>query len=172
MATEKKSNVDYNKKVKSQDLYALTVTFKYLHCKSPKGQFKETAPYLTKLLSRSTEFWIIPEFRHTTGDIHYHGVIKIKDYIKWHKSTLPSLKSLGFICIKLIHKDKYDGWEEYCKEEIYIAKGLLGDYFPLRSKIEFKQKDLKTKRLMDDYILECLNASSEESVEEKLPLND
>lgn len=172
MTTENKV---YNKVMSKVD-YALTITYKHLHCKTPKGMFKETAPYLTKLLNRSTEFSLYCEFRHNTGALHWHGVIRIIDHIKWHKQTLPSLKSLGFICIKMIgkthdlnrrYKDAMEGWINYCSKEIEIAKGLLGDFFPLTKVIEFKKKDLKTGHIMDDYIL-----NAEVSVEQETRQDD
>lgn len=150
-------NLAYNNEVKKSQEYAITITFKHLHCKSPKGMFKETSPYLTKLLSRSTNFSIIPEFRHTTGDIHYHGIISIVDYIKWHKSTLPSLKSLGYLCIKPLKNDLKDGWVKYYHKEIDIANSILGELFPLTRIIEFKKKTVTTEyHGMDDYIVNCL----------------
>lgn len=160
------TNIQYNNNVKLLEEYAITVTYKYLHCKTPRGQFKESAPYLTRILKRSTSFNIIPEFRHTTGDIHYHGIICITDYIKWHKSTLPELKRLGFVCIKKIHKDLRDGWIKYYTKEIDIAKGILGDYFPLTSEIQFKPKDLKINNVMDNYILKDAEISVEQETRE------
>lgn len=172
-------NKEYNQSVARPADYAITITFKHLHTKSPKGMFKETAPYLTKLLSRSTTFSLVIEFRHETGDAHYHGVIQITDYIKWHRDTLPSLKRLGFVCIKVIgcslykrrYTDMFKGWEKYYTKEIDIARGLLGDYFPLTKVIEFKPKDLKTNNIMEDYILnDCAKEDYEEgtkSIEEE-----
>lgn len=168
-------NEEYNRSVTKLADYALTITFKHLHTKSPKGMFKETAPYLTKLLNRSTIFSIVPEFRHTTGDIHYHGVIQITDYIKWHKDTLPSLKRLGYVCIKMIggkscvlkrsYYDMFKGWEKYYTKEIDIARGLLGDYFPITKEIVFKPKELKTSNVMEDYILnDCAKEDYEKRV--------
>lgn len=162
------NNKDYNDEIESKKYYAITITFKHLHCKTPKGQFKETAPYLTKLLKRSTDFSIIPEFRISNNSIHYHGIISINDRIKWHKSTLPSLQSLGFICIKPLKQNGFDGWVKYYHKEIDICNAILGNLFPLDSEIAFKakEKDIKIDSVFDMYILKCTDENSEENVKE------
>lgn len=149
-------NSDYNKAITDKNEYALTVTFKHLHCKSAKGQFKETAPYLTKILKRSCLFDIVPEFRVHDGSIHYHGRIQIIDRIKWIKETLPSLKRLGFICIKILKDDIKNGWIKYYHKEIDIANAVLGNYFPLMSEISFKKSKPKPNPSIDDLVVEGL----------------
>lgn len=155
------SNKEYNKTVESKKEYAFTMTFKRLNCKTPRGQFYETAPYLTKILERSTLFSLMPEWRHTTGDIHYHGILKIYDLVKWIKSTLPTLKSLGYLLLKPIKEGYKEGWKEYYNKELIIAEGILPSVpFPIESRIHkvVNKFDLKTYSVMDDYILECLNS--------------
>lgn len=141
----------------SSDPYALTMTFKYLKCKTPQGQFRETIQYLTKILNRSCEFVLYPEWRHTTGHIHYHGTIIIKDMIKYFKSTLPALKGLGFILIKKI--DDKDKWDKYCTKEKYIAEGILGIKLPISCQLEYKPnqnrlKDMSCIELIEQYVEE------------------
>lgn len=127
------TNKEYNKKAITKQVYALTITFKVLYRASPLGQFWETAPYLCKLLDRSTEYKIVPEWRITNGSIHYHGIVRITDNIKWLKQTLPRIKSQGFVCIKPC-TDKPgidDTWERYYTKDIDIAKGILPAYLSL-----------------------------------------
>lgn len=154
------SNKEYNKTVESKTEYAFTMTFKRLNCKTPRGQFYETAPYLTKVLERSTSFSIMPEWRHTTGDIHFHGILRIYDMIKWLKQTLPTLKSMGFLLLKPLKEKGKEGWNDYYNKEIIIAEGILPSVpLPIESRIYklVNKKDLKTYSVMDDYILECLS---------------
>lgn len=153
--TDKKDNSKTSNEVVE---YAITLTFKKLHCKSPYGQFKETAPAITKLLHRSCKFELFPEWRHATGDIHYHGIIRIVDHIKWLKQTLPSLKGHGFILIKKI--DNKSKWDEYCKKERDISKGILPDQItlPIDRVVEVVRKHKKTLVCMNtSNITECLN---------------
>lgn len=126
--------------------HAITITIKRLHNKSPLGQFKETIVYITDILSDSCEFELYPEWRHSTGEIHYHGAIKIVDYIKWLKSTLPSLKRLGFNCIKKMDNPKK--WYEYCNKELHIAKALILDItMPIRKQVvRIKSKNKRGKQ--------------------------
>lgn len=116
--------------------YAITITFGYLKCKTPGGQFKETISYLTKILDRSCDFKLWPEWRTTTGHIHYHGVVWIKDKIKWFKETLPKISSLGFKLLKKI--DNEDKWQKYCVKEQNIAESILGISIPITKPIIFK----------------------------------
>lgn len=157
------SNVEHNKKVESKTYYALTITYKYLHCKTPRGQFYEVIPYTTKLLSQSTFFELVPEFRITNGSIHCHCIIQIKDRIKWLKSTLPSLKRLGFYLVKPI--DNLTKWRQYIEKEIDVIQSIVSVPIPIDTQIILKKEGIKTYSVMDDYILEC----TEENFEEKEP---
>jgi len=113
---------------KDGENYAITITFATLRSNFPKQQFRETITYVTKTLKQSTSFIIVPEWRITNGSIHYHGTIHIFDKVKWYKSTLPSLKKMGYCLIKKI--DNYDKWNSYLAKEQCVAQGILGeDYF-------------------------------------------
>lgn len=137
--------------------YAITVTFKRLFSKSALGMFKETAPVLTRILHQSTSYELYPEWRHTTGDIHYHGKVVIKDYIKWFKSTLPYLKRLGFCLIKKI--DNMEKWDNYLKKEQYIAKAISPLPLPITKQVLIvkskkqmpKAKDLSVYEILKQY---------------------
>lgn len=118
-------NKTYNKLVSVKQIYAFTVTYKAHRRLTAQGQFNDTIPYLTKLLNESTEFKLIPEWRMTTGDIHYHGILQIVDPIKWIKHTIRALKRLGFILIKPI--DNLDKWTKYYTKEENIARAIVGD---------------------------------------------
>lgn len=127
---------------KGTDFYAITITFAYLHNKSAVGQFWEVIPYCTKVLNSATEFQIVPEWRITNGSIHVHGVIQIKDKIKWFMSTLPAIKRMGYCLIKKI--DNMSKWTEYYKKEMSIAQTLVPIIRqPIRTVI--KKQKIKTK---------------------------
>lgn len=156
------SNKEYNKKVEALQYYALTVTFKRLHCKTPRAQYWETICELTKTLSRSTKYCLVPEWRlagSNPGSIHYHGTIMIFDRVKWLKQTLPSIKRLGFICIKPIKKEGLKGWNKYFTKEIEIAEQIVGHPMPIEEVMQrLKVSDTKTYYSIDDYIItECLS---------------
>lgn len=132
--------------------FAITITFSKLLARTPNGMFKETIPELSRVLWLSTDFLIWPEWRLATGDIHYHGVIYIHDKIKWHKSTLPSLKRFGFFKIKPI--DNYDKWIKYCTKEEQIATDITNVKLPIETSIKLvasKKKGPKHWTISDWY---------------------
>lgn len=147
-------NKAYNKKVESKTKYALTITYKYLHCRTPRGQFYEVIPYTTKLLQKSTFFELVPEFRITNGSIHCHCIIEIRDRIKWLKQTLPGLKRLGFYLVKPI--DNLEKWKKYIEKEVDVIQSIVPYPMPITTEIIIKKEGLKTYSIMDDYIIECL----------------
>lgn len=168
-------HLDYAKKIckrmldekqKDLEVLALTVTFRSLHSKSPEGQLKETLPALTLLLHRSCYFDIYPEYRITTGDIHYHCMIRIFDKIKWLKSTLPSLKGLGFILVKKI--DDLEKWTSYCLKEVDIIRGIVGSKLEVPITRHVKLVKVKSKRLKEWSISEWYeNVEKEIETEEE-----
>lgn len=115
-----------------KDSYALTITFSDVpHNMSAKAQFKNTYKVVLKILEESTEYSIYPEWRTTNNSIHYHGTIKIKDKIKWHKSTYRKLSRLGFIKIKKV--DELKGWLKYCEKEKEVAESIIGIVMPMKN---------------------------------------
>lgn len=114
-------------------ILAYTQTISNLRTKMPASQFKESAPYLTKTLGRSTEYLLVPEWRTNTGEIHYHGIILVKDKVKWFKETLPALKSLGFEKIKNI--DWIEKWIDYIVKEAEVANRILKLPMPITDRV-------------------------------------
>jgi len=140
-------------------ILAYTQTFKSVHSKRPMGQFRETAPYLTKLLDRAADFIIVPEWRDTNGSIHYHGILILRDRYKWQKSTLPSLKCLGFVLIKPI--DNMVKWIEYFIKDALLAEQLVLTRMPIYSVLVIKKKKNKVFT-WDGFIEESLIPSEAE----------
>lgn len=62
------------------------------------------------------------------GRLHYHGVINIKDMIKWYKTSVKLLNRLGFI--KLC-KFKSHGWIKYIRKDWEITKIVLELNYPI-----------------------------------------
>lgn len=156
------------KKTYYDEPYAITITFGYLKCKTPQGQFMETIGYITKILNRSCEFRIWPEWRVTTGHIHYHGTVWIKDKIKWFKDTIPKLNSLGYKLIKKI--DDESKWETYCKKEENIAKDILSIEIPINKPIIYKSKHKKSFKGMS--CIEILSNVQEKDLQTEIDQSD
>lgn len=76
----------------------------------------------------SKYFMLYPEV-DLQGRLHYHGVIKINDPIKWYKSVLPYIKAtLGFVLLKPLNTTK-----DMLKWNIYSSKSwpAMRDIFKL-----------------------------------------
>ena len=131
-------------------LYAITITFKEIHSKTPKGQFKETYKTVCRILAQSTDFEIYPEYRLLSGEIHYHGTIDIKDNIKWLKATLRQLKGLGFCKLKKI--DDLQGWLKYCEKEMSQSQELIGLKLPIKNEMWKHNPKLEQILIEDDKV--------------------
>jgi len=82
--------------------YFITVTYKNMPLIRPHEQLSWTAQRLQKQLDKCCDYIMIPELQ-MTGVIHYHGVIKITDKIKYFKSVLPWIKiNCGFVKVEKI----------------------------------------------------------------------
>lgn len=125
------------------EIYAYTQTFKSIKSTGPRGQFKETAPYLTKLLGRSCDYCIVPEWRTGSGEIHYHGVIIIKDKVKWLRSTRGCLVNLGFLKLKSI--DNMQKWMKYFLKEVVVAEEITKLSMPMFDPVILSSKVGSTK---------------------------
>jgi len=103
---------------------AFTQTFSKIHTHKPLSQFNETAPHLCKTLGRMGVLYVIfPEFRLLTGDIHYHGVLKVIDKVRYQKNRY-ELKRYGYTCFKFI--DNIDKWISYITKDYEVNQKTLG----------------------------------------------
>lgn len=76
-------------------------------------------------LRRCSTFILYPELT-LAGHLHFHGIVKVEDRIKWYRQVLPNIKLHGFVCIKEI--TNYQGWIEYCsKDQEHMTKILKVD---------------------------------------------
>lgn len=74
-------------------------------------QYYNTAPQVDRMLRASTNFFIVPEYNKRQR-IHFHGLVQIKDPIKFGKQTYHMLYNRGMLRIKAI--DRYHKWISYC----------------------------------------------------------
>lgn len=94
----------------------------------PRKQYKTLLDYI--LLSAYKYFRLfvfVPEM-NANGNVHIHGFYVVKDKIAYLKQFLPKCKQLGFtLC-----KTKVDiKWFEYCKKDIEVTIGVIGDDLPI-----------------------------------------
>lgn len=110
---------------KKRDIKTIAITWapnNTFHTNDPKIGFSMAVQILKKIRTVSKEFTLYPELGVSGSNIHFHGVIKLHDEIKWYKSVLPILKRNGFIKIKAKYND---GWLEYCTKDWEVFKNVL-----------------------------------------------
>lgn len=98
------------------NLYAITISppyspehIKHLHCQYTY----EIRRWCNKF---SKHYMMYPEFDDETR-LHYHGVIRVEDWIKFHKTRLTFQRTVGFVKIKpLTTFRRHLGWLMYCQK--------------------------------------------------------
>lgn len=71
---------------------------------------------LCKILPRSCRNYSIMYEISDAGKPHCHGFVVIKDSIKFNKSTIPTLRSNGFIKVNKATSLKWDTFKYHCKD--------------------------------------------------------
>lgn len=94
----------------------------------PIFQFESTIGSIVNLGLCCDYYEMYPELT-VAGNIHYHGVIRVKDKIKWYKKVLPTLRYKGYVCVK---KDPDEKWKEYIRKDKDIMERILCRNFPIQ----------------------------------------
>lgn len=72
----------------------------------------------------SNRFILYPEIQHPSGRLHYHGIIDLKDDMKFYRFTLPNIRRhIGYICVKKIRNEL--NWLMYCMKEWAYTQRIL-----------------------------------------------
>lgn len=93
----------------------------------PRFQYDNCIQSIRNLKLCCDSYEIYPEMT-IAGNIHFHGVLNIKDKVKWFKKILPTFKYHGYVCIKP-NPDKK--WFEYMSKDKEMMEKLLGIKLPL-----------------------------------------
>lgn len=114
---------------------------------SPKDLYSNWYIDLIKYLKPSTErFCLYPELQHPTGRLHYHGMLTLKDDIKFYRHTLPGIRRhIGYVKIKKIKNEL--PWLIYCMKEWAYTQQTLNIKEPVyRKRINKKTTIPKPER--------------------------
>lgn len=107
------------------NLYALTISPPY---RKARAEFllKSDIFDITRLLNRCSKHWMMtPEFSEQSR-LHYHGVVRIDDMIKWHKCIRGYLGNIGFVKLdKLKDNKNHISWLMYCYKDWNTAKQVF-----------------------------------------------
>lgn len=83
-------------------MYAITISPKYRGFASPKYIYNDDKPLIMKYLNKmSNHYCLYPEF-DANHRLHYHGIINIKDMIKFRHLKHLIDKLIGFVKIEKI----------------------------------------------------------------------
>lgn len=125
--------------------YGITITFKspLERDYKPFSQYNYSRVIVSRILGEScVDFRVMPEFT-IQGRIHYHGILKIRNFAKWVRSTLPSLRTKGFVKIETFKEQlNHDRWVEYMYKSTDTTKEILG----CKESIEVTMKDYKERK--------------------------
>lgn len=102
---------------KRQGLYALTLSPPIRH--GDAEYLYDSDRYLIrKILNRCTDHYIVyPEFDKTCR-LHYHGILQVKDMIKFHKHTRKALKAhFNFILVEAL-----PSYKDHLQYMLYMRK--------------------------------------------------
>lgn len=131
---------------------AFTQTVMPLHFlqKNPSyySQFKDSWETLRSELEGVGNSYVVPEFT-LNGQIHYHGMIEVKDRVKYFKLIRYWRKQLGHNLFKTI--TNRPEWEKYISKDIDVVKQLIKNNIDLplfvpynRNKIVLKTETRKS----------------------------
>lgn len=73
-----------------------------------------TCLHILKLAKRCLSDYVFYPELSLQGNIHIHGIYKIKDNIKYHRNFLPKVRNLGWTLLKPVFN-----WEDWCA---YVMK--------------------------------------------------
>ncbi len=120
--------------------YSITISAQY-RTVHPDFLYNDDKLKLIKWLNRFSDHYIIvPEFSDN-GRLHYHGVFKMCDKIKYYKSKYNIDKEIGFVKVEKINDFKsHLRWLTYIYKNYYIVKNDY-PFFIYKKK---KRENIKT----------------------------
>lgn len=113
--------------------YALTQTLapkhRHLDIKLQLGYLLYHLRQWLKPICSYYELW--PEL-HQDGNVHIHGILFVKDKIKYYKTLKRHVEKVGFVTLKTI--EDYMKWYDYCiKDRVDMCK-TFGFALPIHKK--------------------------------------
>lgn len=121
--------MDIKKKGLSDQIAITWACAPTFHTTDPKIGFSMALKVLRKVRLVSDDYIFYPEIGDSGSNIHFHGMIILKDKVKWFKSVLPTLKRNGFVKITKMN----EGWYDYIKKDWEIMKQILDLEIPINN---------------------------------------
>lgn len=128
-----------------KDYIALTISFKDQDLQDLRPIYQLwRISHIFDILKNSTKYNMYIEFQ-VNNTIHLHGILQITNKVKYHKETIPLIKSYGYIKVK--HVFDLQKWIEYCTKDYHnIIKIFPEVQFPIT-----KENKYLTSRTFKSY---------------------
>lgn len=113
----------------SSNVCSITISPKY-ELSDPKFLFESYKESITKILNGFSKYYILyPEFgmkNLAQPRLHFHGIIKIHDMVKFYKTIHTLHKLVGFTKIdKIKDHNNHMKWLMYCQKEYAATHHIL-----------------------------------------------
>lgn len=125
--------------------YFITISPPY-RALAPSILYQQDTYMIYQYLNKCSDHYIIyPEFS-SSSRLHYHGIIRINDLIKWHRQKALFDKAVGLTKIILIQNNK-----EHLRSLIYSMKEWPSTRSLLKEPIIYKSnKTIKKEKTLND----------------------
>lgn len=129
--------------------WALTISPPMRTYRNARFIYEDDMFLIRSLLNRCSEHWtLVPEFSKDSR-LHYHGVVRIDDCVKWHKQTRQSLNKLGFVKLDpLLDNKNHVAWLCYIYKQYHITSLVLNLTEPPRYNRPKRRKHTEVENII------------------------
>jgi len=131
---------------KCWDEYAVTLSPRIRHGDT-ELLYNQDRFMIRRILNRCTDHYLVYPEVDKQCRLHYHGVIKVKDKIKFHRKTRSALKgSFGFIKIEKLKtfRDKLQ-WLLYMRKDWgQLSELWIKPIIPRKRRLNLRRRSRKT----------------------------
>lgn len=105
--------------------------------------YKSDALYIDKYLRKCSIFYTIYPELDISGRLHYHGIITLKDRVKFYRAVLPAFNLLGFTLVKAVFEESK--WLKYITKDWETTQKILKitDYIHWEKRTKPKKTPIK-----------------------------
>lgn len=133
--------MDIEKKRLADQIAITWACSRVFHTTDLKIGFSMAIKILKKVVTISEKCIFFPEVGNSGSNLHFHGVIWLKDKVKWFKSVLPTLKRNGYVKITTMN----DNWFDYISKDWAIMRPVLDLDEPITE--EYLKRIITIKKL-------------------------
>lgn len=147
-------------------IFAITISPPPRATISPKYAYDNDYHILVRWLNAFSGHWLLyPEFSKDSR-LHYHGVVRVDDKIKLHKTRYKINRTVGFVKLdKLRTFNDHLRWIIYCQKEYAQTSKILTVFHRIKLKTRIRKRVLNRQR----NIMDCFNQSIQKPNKLSLP---